>query len=129
MLRIICSNLLNIKNSSAFSIQRIKIKMRDVIIDTQQLNLAHNKFRDIVSGFVEIQQNIEEIETLAFTYDQPFLFLQRHIKLPMNQTDPSKKMQPEKQRISTLINGGTSELQNYSVMLKTIKYQIWLRFL
>ena len=37
--------------------------------------------------------NIEETETLAFTYDRPFHTSQRHSKLSMNQTEPFGKMQ------------------------------------
>ena len=36
--------------------------------------------------------NIEETETLAFTYDRPFHMTQIHIKLPMNQKEPSGKI-------------------------------------
>ena len=37
--------------------------------------------------------NMEEIERLEFTYDQPFHMSQRHSKLSINQRKPSGKMQ------------------------------------
>ena len=36
--------------------------------------------------------NIEETETLTFTYDAPFQMSQRHSKFSMNQTEPFGKI-------------------------------------
>ena len=51
--------------------------------------------------------NIEETETLAFTYDRPFHMLQRHSNLSINQTESFGKMWQREIVYSTLVNDGT----------------------
>ena len=57
------------------------------------MNLLRGKLLCQSGTFSDIPfWNIEETETLAFTYDRLFHMSQIHIKLPMNQTEPSGKM-------------------------------------
>ena len=82
---------------------------------------------------------MEEIETLEFTYDQPFHMSQRHSKLSINQRKPSGKCSNGKLRTSTLVNDVTlrsianfvSALSNVRmlIMLEILRYLICLRFL
>ena len=55
---------------------------------------------------IKLTLNIEETETLAFTYDRPFHKSQRHSKLSMKQSHLGN-YNNAKLRTSTLVNEGT----------------------
>ena len=55
---------------------------------------------------IKLTLNIEETETLAFTYDRPFHKSQRHSKLSMKQSHLGN-YNNGKLRTSTLVNEGT----------------------